>query len=42
MHTQHPHSYLTVEVNVIELHICVKAQMLSDGAIERGRNEHGV
>lgn len=37
-----PHSYLTVEMNVIELHIVVQAQMLSDGTIERSGNENGI
>lgn len=29
-------------MNVIELHIAVQAQMLSDGAVERSGNENGV
>lgn len=29
-------------MNVIELHISVKAQMLSDDTIERSRNEQGI
>lgn len=40
--TQQPHFYLAVEMNVIELHVGVKAHMLSDGTIERSGNEHGI
>lgn len=40
--TKQPRSYLTVEVNVVELHVGVKAQMFRDGAVERRRNEHGI